>query len=554
MGKPVPLDDLPGSRAVPADDMPVNQGIRNPVMVNRKASTERAKWDQYGKARTHEARMANDPYYKTAQESSFAENALAGMGGVFKGLGYTGPRQILGIDKPGEYEEYSASMSGLGSTGGGKLGTFAGYALPAAATAPLTGARAGGAALVSGIESFLDPAPSNQERAVKTLLGATTGAAGQKFANVLGTKANNIRANRQLRSYPGSETVHEKTLTRTLDLGYKLPPSAAGKNSTLEAVSGQIKTQQAASDLNQSVTDNLIRQEFGDASRFGFKVTPTTPLTSETMLGIRKAAGGAYERVKQVGKIQLIKGRTKAGNPIVQSFDAADAVDNIKQLRHDGYSQLSTARSTGDPALLKQAKKTLDDAAKLEQKLDTALSDAGLQKLLDDLKASRTLIAKSYDVQDAIRDSVGKVDARDLGSLYEAGEKGYGPKLTGRLADVGKAGSAFRESMGLRGFDTPRYSALDFAVSGMNMANAPSGAGFLAGGIPLLRGAARDRLLSQPAQQSLRPDFAPPGSFVKALPKLLDYTPNVPLLGPVPYGRTVLPGLATGALLTYLPK
>lgn len=172
MGKPVPFDDLPGNRAVPADDLPVNQGIRNPVLDRDRASVNRAKAIQYGKARIHEARMASDPYYKTAQESSFAENALAGIGGVLKGLGYTGPRQIMGIDKPGEYEEYSASMGGLGTTGGGKLGTFAGYVLPAAVTAPLTGASVGGASLVSGLESFLDPATSNRERAIKTVIGA----------------------------------------------------------------------------------------------------------------------------------------------------------------------------------------------------------------------------------------------------------------------------------------------------------------------------------------------------------------------------------------------
>jgi hypothetical protein len=208
--------------------------------------------------------------------------------------------------------------------------------------------------------------------------------------------------------------------------------------------------------------------------------------------------------------------------------------------------------------LLKQAKQTLDDAGKMEGKLDRALSDAGKKQLLDDLKASRQLIAKTYDVQDAIRDSVGRVDARDLGSLYEAGEKGYGPRLTGGLANVGKAGSAFKESMGMRGFETPRYSALDFAVSGMNMANATGPMTAAAGGWPLLRGMARDRLLSQGVQKKLIPKNTPPNALTRVLPRVLDYTPTpklpwlgpIPGVGPYPLSRTVLPSVLLGGLLS----
>ena len=321
----------------------------------------------------------------------------------------------------------------------------------------------------------------------------------------------------------------------------------------MEAVGGQIKTQQAMSDFNQHVTDNLIRKELADAGRFGVQITPSTPLTSATMREVREAAGKAYANIKALGKIELVKGKTKTGNKIVTSFDASDAVDNIKQLRHDGYSQLSAARASGDPQALKQANELLDQASKLEKNLETALNGAGKLKMLGDLKAARQLIAKSYNIQDATRDAVGRIDARDLGSLYEAGEKGLGPRLTGSLADVGKAGSAFREPMALRGFDTPRYSALDVAVGGINTAaNIGHPAGMLTGGLPLLRGPARDRLMSPAAQARLYPNTTPPGAVTKALPWLFDYTPMIPGTNiPVPVGRTVLPGAATAGLLAY---
>ena len=311
MGKPVPIDDLPGGRAVPFDDLPVNSGIRNPVIANDRASRDMAVANEFSRNRTHEARMKNDPYYATAQNQSGLQNAGAAMGGVFKGLGYVGPRQIMGMSKPGEYEDWKASMAGLNSTGGGKAGSFAGYALPLAATAPLTGASATGAALTAGAEAFLDPADSGEQRAWKTGINMLSGGAGQKVANTIGNAATNARASRQLRSY-GGDTVRENTLRSTLGLGYKLPPSAAGKQSLLESVGGQIKTQQAMSDFNQNVTDGLIRKQFGDASRFGLQVTPSTPLTSATMREIRTAAAKPYQQIKELGTLELVTGRTKA--------------------------------------------------------------------------------------------------------------------------------------------------------------------------------------------------------------------------------------------------
>lgn len=554
MGRAVPVDDLPDatSRAVPANDLPDAGGVRNPVMDQRNRAMEAGVYDRYSKDRKHEARMASDPYYATAQNQGPLSNMGAAMGGVLKGLGYIGPRQIAGMSKPGEYEEWKSAMSGLNTTGGGKAGAILGYALPIAATAPLTGASTIGAAFTAGAESFLDPADSGAQRAFKTGIGAVTAGAGQKFANVIGNAATNTRAARQLRSY-GGDTVRDTTLRNTLGLGYKLPPSAAGKQSLLESAGGQIKTQQAMADFNQNLTDNLIRNEFGTASKFGVRMAPNTPLTSDTMRQIRAAAGKPYQQIKELGTIELIVGRTKAGNKVVSKINTADAVESLKQLRHDGYSQLSAARASGDPHALKAAKEMLTKAGKLEDQLETALYGAGKNQLLGDLKDARQLIAKSYNVQDAIRESVGRVDARDLGALYEAGEKGFGPKLTGKLADVGKAGSAFRESMALRGFDSPRYSALDFAVGGMNIANAAahgSPVGMLAGGIPLLRGPARDRLMSGAVQNKLIDSGLPPNALTKVMPYLLDYTPNIPKFGPYPVSRTLPPALMTGELLS----
>jgi hypothetical protein len=681
----IPYEEFAGKVGLQAN---VNEGIRNPVMDSRAASVDAAKANQFEQQRTHESRMRSDPYYKVAQEQNPAQNALAAMGGVFKGLGYTGPRQIMGMAKPGEYEQHEAAMSGLNSTGAGKFGSFIGYGAPAAATAPFTGASVPGAAIVTGIESFLDPAASHTNRAVKTVLGTAAGAAGQKFANVLGNAATNARATRQLRSYPGSETVAEKTLGNTLDMRYKLPPSAAGKQSIRESISGQIKTQQAMSDYNQNITDMAMRSELGDASRFGYQVTPNTPLTSNTLREIRAAAGKPYAEIKQLGQLPVgpaktvkqyvdetgnvvkppkfpakpktrnilaeikkegglsaadlpnygltmkdanmmypglfrksggmspddltewagqkgwvfqqyideadagmtggsheltrdmvktalgkerlthpadfdavysydetvknlnesLKGVTRKDKVIQSKIDTAKTVEDLKQLRHDGYSQLSSARLSGDPQALKQARKMLDDAAEIEKNLETALSGAGKKELLDDLKAARQLIAKSYNIQDAVRESVGKVDARDIGALYEMGEKGFGPKLTGKLADVGKAGSAFKESMALRGFDAPRYSALDFGMAGMNFANnASNPAGWLSGGIPLLRGMARDSLMTDAAQAALRPNNLPPNTLQNILPYLLDYTPNIGGR-PYPLSRTLLPAAMPGLL------
>lgn len=573
MGKPVPLDDMPGGRAVPDDDLPVNMGIRNPVMDKKRASSEMAQGEAYTKRRIHLDRLATDPHYAAAQDQNRLQNFASAVGGALKGLGYVGPRQIVGESKPGEYEDWKSGMNALGDSPGGGLGTVAGYAAPMVALTPLTGASVPLNALAAGVEAFLDPAYNNKERAVKTALGAVTGAAGQKFANTIGGAATNARAVRQLRSYPGAEAVREKTLRETLNKGYALPPSATGKQSILEGVSGQIKTQQAASDMNQKITDSLMRKELDAARRFGFQVTPNTPLTSETMKSVSQAAGRPYQQIRELGELptgdmqtvtKMVKSKIvdKSGNamktPVTiqeqAKINATQAIDDLKQLRHDGYQQLSAGRLSGDPEALAAARKLLDEASSIEKRLEDGLERAGKKELLDDLRAARELIAKSHNIKDAIRDSVGSVDARDLGALYEAGEKGYGPKLTGELASVGKAGSAFRESMALRGFDAPRYSALDSAVGGMNMAHATTPTGMLMGGLPLLRGPVRDRLLSKAYQRKLMPSSVPPGELVKIAPWLFDYTPNIPGLGPVPFSRGVPPALLMGSLLANTPE
>lgn len=547
--------------------------IRNTVMDTKRASAAVAQSEAYTKRRQHLERLKTDPYYAVAQEQNPMQNFAASVGGALKGMGYVGPRQILGKTKPGEYEDWKAGMNALQASPGGGLGAFAGYAGPMVAMTPLTGASVPLNMLVAGTEAFLDPADSNAQRTWKTGIGVATAGAGQKFANAIGGAATNARATRQLRSYPGAETVREKTLRNTLEKGYKLPPSAAGKQSLLEATGGQIKTQQAMSDFNQKLTDNLVRKEMENAARFGFLVTPNTPLTSETMKGIRQAAGRPYQQIRELGELptgdmqtvtKMIKSKLvdKSGNALktpvkIQEqakINATQAIDDLKQLRHDGYQQLSASRISGNPEALAQARQMLDEAASIEKRLEDGLQRAGKKELLDDLKAARELIAKSHNVQDAIRDSVGSVDARDIGALYEAGEKGYGPRLTGEIANIGKAGSAFRESMALRGFDAPRYSALDMAVGGMNMANAGSPTGMLMGGLPLLRGPARDRLMSTAYQKKLMPSSVPPGELVKLAPWLFDYTPNIPGLGPVPLSRGIPPALLMGGLLANTPE
>lgn len=233
------------------------------------------------------------------------------------------------------------------------------------------------------------------------------------------------------------------TLRAGLDAGYVVPPSSVNptlSNNIKESISGKVATAQIASSKNQAVTDSLVRKSLGLAD--------DAPLSVEALGKYRAdlhAAG--YEPLRQIGVVpadaqfasdlnNIVKQYTGKGTiPAIQktevndlvaahrssAFDSGDAVDAIRILREDAKD----AYRKGDSAL-GGAQKALANA--YEGALERALPTGS--DLLKNYQNARQNIAKSFTVEDALKEGTGAVDARKLAAALQKGDPLSGDLLT----------------------------------------------------------------------------------------------------------------------------
>ena len=421
-----------------------------------------------------------DAFTKTAQDQSFFQNVLSGTGGVLKGLGYVGPRSLFGLDKPGEVQEWKDSMAGLSNTTGGTIGQVLGYATPAAAVAPFVGASVPVAAAVGAVEGALMPAETMKERGFNVATSAGGASLGQAGGNKLATMAGKrlARKTTEKATEQARNIVRDETMRTGRSAGYILPPSATGRESFLESLGGQIKTQQASAWKNQQVTNDLARKAMG--------LPENAPLTSDAMRAIRTDAGKAYSDIASL------------------SPEYAGAVEGLKQARYEARNALSNARMTGNPETMAAYRDAKSIADKLEQGLDQALKADGKSDLLDKFVNARKRIAMSYDVQDNIVDSTGDVVTRGMAKAYDEGQKGFGPRLTGELETIGRFGQAFPQQTAWRSFAPLPNSALDGMTASVAIgAGQGHPAALMAGALPYTRNPVRNFILREATQNKM---------------------------------------------------
>jgi hypothetical protein len=216
--------------------------------------------------------------------------------------------------------------------------------------------------------------------------------------------------------------------------GFVVTPGSltpVGANVVKERIAGKTYLEQLMSINNQQMADKVARRAVGLAEN--------SALTPEAMKGIRATEyTKGYEPIKKLGNIaadnvyldDLINIESKYTGPsksfpeavpdevgklitkyTVDRFDAADAVDVIKNLRE----QASGNFRKGENAL---AKSQLDISTALEGQIARTLEASGdpkLANLLEQFKASRQRMAISHTIEDAIRVGSGSVDAKKLG-------------------------------------------------------------------------------------------------------------------------------------------
>lgn len=432
-------------------------------------------------------------------------------------------------------------------------------------------------AIQSGLSTALAPASSVGQFARNVGVGAASGLAGQTTKEITkpivgetgstllalgagaftpfaisGLGTNKVRLNSE----------EKRILAEGQPYGLVVQPSSVkptGASNKLESVAGGASVRQAASLHNGEKFDQLAAKSVG--------LPPETVLTPEILDQVRAQAAKPYEEIAAL------------------SPRAKTALDGLKQARFNAKENWNYYRRSGNPdagtqartwdARAEQYERVIDGEAKriisvygvkstppgarpgptgqpfppsaqLETRamtetrgglpstqgtsassaagttIDTELlgqRTAGTADLMDRLKESRKLIARTYDVEKALIGG-GHVAGDVLGGMLRKGKP-----LTGELKIIGEFANAFpKVSQRMPSVIPPGASGTD-AASAAVLATMGDGTGKLAAGLPMLRGPARNLVLSPGYQSRL-------------------------LKPPVPFGQSVIrSGLAGSPLL-----
>jgi hypothetical protein len=281
--------------------------------------------------------------------------------------------------------------------------------------------------------------------------------------------------------------VRDAALRPAQDAGYVVPPSTVRPTlagNIVESFGGKAAFKQQAELKNQQVTNRLVREEL--------RLPPNTPLTEGVLQGVRDRAGQPYREVSAMSPL------------------AANTLQRLRDARAEANVQYRHYDRSAVPEALREARRQEAQAAMLERVLEREAVRLGRPELIPQLRAARTEIAKTWDVERSINVGDGNVDAKFIGRSLDRGRP-----LSGNLETIGRftegAGRQFtREAASV---PAAGVSALNFpaaALLGFEGAQAFGPAGVVAAGIPFVRGGVRGGVLSDLYQQNFnRPDYTP---------------------------------------------
>jgi hypothetical protein len=318
------------------------------------------------------------------------------------------------------------------------------------------------------------------------------------------------------------------------DAGYVLTPGTASKepggiSSALGKVAGKNETLQAASIKNQEVTNKLaakalglpddtvlndkvfgdVRNEAGKAYQAVTKAVPTVkPDTAfkkaaTDLGGVNSQASKLFPRsAKNPEIINLRKDMMALGGKTGTDPVPTDALmQKIKLLRSDANANL---KATGDYSAQKHALGLAqrDAAHSLESLVERNVSKSAPPKVIDQFRAARRQIAKSYDIEGATNPTTGDVSARGLGKLALKGRP-----FTNELKTIADAANGFPKAFqSPQAFGGTPSTGMDFFLSGLGAAaTGRPGLMALATGKPI----AQSVMLSKPYQKLMIPGATP---------------------------------------------
>lgn len=320
----------------------------------------------------------------------------------------------------------------------------------------------------------------------------------------------------------GAKELPSKTMTRrqqvasqSQDLGYTIPPAQARPtllNKILEGASGKIKTGQGASELNQPITQKIVKDDFG--------IPESAELNHESVKAVRDKAGTAYQDLSNYDKdfvatteyqkaIDNLGGTTERIAKKFPNLVSSDQLETLKKslkvdemapveavelskLLREKASDLLSPTASGESKALGRSYRAANDA--LEKMIEQNLEQSGNTALLNKFRDARQTIAKTYSVEKAM-DAAGNVDANKLAAQLQRGKplSGGTKKVAEFASEFGKAAKTPNQV----GSHLP-VDALDFLAA---MA-AGLGTGNVAGvGTVLARPAIRAGILSKAYQK-----------------------------------------------------
>lgn len=374
-------------------------------------------------------------------------------------------------------------------------------------TAGMSTGQAGGGNLLArmlggGITGGAAAGIVNPEQAVT---GAAIGGALPVVGNALGAIVRTMRG-------PKQSADLASAIQSARGAGYVIPPSQARPtlaNRALEGFSGKITTAQNASAQNAGVTNKLVAQDLGLAA--------DTKITPDVLKGLRDTAGQSYRAIGSTGTITPAASYKTAldaieapfqqaqqafpnakASPVIDlveslrspSFDAASAVEKIKQLR----TAADDAFRSGNTDVARASRSA---AGALEDAIESHLQTVGQAPLLQQFRDARKLIAKTYSVEKALNPTTGAIDARALASQLKRGKP-----LSGGTKDAAEFAGRFpKAAQPIEGMGSlPQTSPLDWALGGSLSAMTSNP---LALASVLARPAARSLVLSPLVQNRL---------------------------------------------------
>lgn len=327
--------------------------------------------------------------------------------------------------------------------------------------------------LQAATTGFMNPAQTARNVASNVVKGGAAGTIGQTVAETTGSPELGLVAtmaapaamekyaamkNADLQAAKIRNMTRDQTLKAATDEGYVVTPGSvtpSAQNVLGERIAGKQRLQEEASVRNQQVTDRLARKALG--------VSDDRQLTPDEMKKIRtEEFDKGYRPVAQIGAVQTDKAFADALDDVVSSFtgkaksfpgaapdevgnlvknykvagfDTADALDATRTLREQARGNFAKGENALGKAQI-AISNALED--QIERSL-VAMNNPNAAQILQQFKDSRTRMAISHTIEDALHVGAGGVDARKLARDIQKGKM-----LTGELEIAAKFANTFK--------------------------------------------------------------------------------------------------------------